>query len=195
LASISLQASDPWVPFIGYHSTSQRGRRLVARFVSIHHILWYALAIRQRSDFGITAAVGRKRPCKPKSVCFRILRGGRNMAASANNPRAALDLHRLGESSLGSGHSVAAIRRVRARPAVFGGHSEADDRLPYIPVAPVAHTRRLAVGHCARHQQRPQGQLAQRRLLPGAFQQLRLLVLPARPARNHGTDSCHCVAI
>jgi hypothetical protein len=55
----------------------------VAGLLSIHHILWYALAIRQHSDFGITAAVGRKRPCNrrlvtalvPKSVHMRILRG------------------------------------------------------------------------------------------------------------------------
>ncbi len=89
------------------------------------------------------------------------------MAASAcghtnisSHDRPASDFHRLGESLLGSGHSVAAIRRVRARPAVFGRHSEADDRLPYIPVAPVAHTRRPAAGHCARHQLRPKGQHA-----------------------------------
>jgi hypothetical protein len=153
LASISLQASDPWVP-LSVPSTSQRGRRLVARIVSIHHILWYALAIRQRSDFGITAAVGRKRPCNrrlvtalvPKSVCFRILRGkgyggGRQQSTRracghthiSSHDRPASDFHRLGESLLGSGHSVAAIRRVRARPAVFGRHSEANDRLPTFP--------------------------------------------------------------
>jgi hypothetical protein len=40
----------------------------VAGLVSIHHILWYALAIRQHSDFGITAAVGRKRPCNRRLV-------------------------------------------------------------------------------------------------------------------------------
>ena len=40
----------------------------MAGLLSIHHILWYALALRQHSDFGITAAVGRKRPCNRRLV-------------------------------------------------------------------------------------------------------------------------------
>ena len=149
LASISLQASDPWVP-LSVPSTSQRRRRLVARIVSIHHILWYALAIRQHSDFGITAAVGRKRPCNRRLVTALVpnrlysnIAGGMDMASSANNPRAALaDILT----------SLLTTAPHRARPAVFGRPSEAHDRLPYSPVAPLAHTRRLAAGHSARHQ-------------------------------------------
>jgi len=47
MASISLQVSDPWVPFVGTIPPARGDVGWWLSLISVHHILWYAPARRQ----------------------------------------------------------------------------------------------------------------------------------------------------
>ncbi|MEA2916168.1 MAG: hypothetical protein QOJ15_8249 [Bradyrhizobium sp.] len=143
----------------------------MAGLVSIHHILWYALAIRQHSDFGITAAGVENGPA-PKAgnrVSAQIglysnIAGRMDMASSANNPRAALadiadilasllttapasDFHPWENHCLGAAIPLLRLGEYERALQCLAGLQKPTTGCPTVPLPRSAHTRRLAAGH------------------------------------------------